>query len=81
MIPRKVKKIGGNGYFNGAFEYCRNLRSVVFEKGSELTEIGDSAFRECKNMQKIFLPDNLREIGKEAFSWAGLTEAQIPASV
>ena len=38
VIPRKVKKI------IGAFQRCENLRSVVFEHGSELTEIGNYAF-------------------------------------
>ena len=81
MIPRKVKKIVGDGDYAGAFQCCWNLRSVVFEQGSELTEIGEKAFSECTSLQDICLPDKLRKIGVLAFSSTGLTEVQIPASV
>ena len=62
VIPRKVKKIVGNGYLDGAFQGCENLRSVVFEQGSELAEIGNLAFCLCKSLQNICLPDKLKEI-------------------
>ena len=81
VIPRKVKKIVGNGCCSGAFQCCGNLRSVVFEQGSELTEIGNWTFYKCRSLQNICLPDKLREIGWSAFSWTSLTEVQIPASV
>ena len=61
-IPRKVKKI------IGAFEGCWNLRSVVFEHGSELAEIGNWAFSGCKSLKSICLPDNLRKIGTNVFN-------------
>ena len=50
VIPRKVKKIVGNRDYDGAFRGCKNLRSVVFEKGSELTEIGNDAFCICYSL-------------------------------
>ena len=57
------------------------MRSVVFEQGSELTEIGDKAFCGCKSLRSICLPDKLRKIGNGTFSETGLTEVQIPAGV
>ena len=75
MIPRKMKKIVG------AFQGCKNLQSVIFEQGSELTEISDNAFRECKSLKSIVLPNKLREIGWGAFNQSGLTEVKIPKSV
>ena len=81
MVPRNVKKIIGTNNNFGAFQDCKNLRSVVFEQGSELTEIGEKAFSECTSLQDICLPDKLRKIGVLAFSSTGLTEVQIPASV
>ena len=80
VIPRKVKKIVGDDYY-GTFNSCKNLRSVVFEQGSELTEIGRNAFFECKSLESIYLPDKLREIGEWAFYNTGIAEVQIPASV
>ena len=81
VIPRKMKKIGSTGDYAGVFEYCENLRSVVFEPGSELTEIGDNAFCECKSLRNIRLPDKLRKIGKEAFSRTSITEMWIPTNI
>ena len=45
--------------------------------------IEDSAFRECKNLQRVTFAEGsqLREIGKYAFYETGLTEVRIPASV
>ena len=72
MIPRKVKKIVGADDYLGAFQNCEDLWSVTFEKGSELTEIGNNAFYECRNLKSIYLPDKLREIGKWAFQGCNL---------
>ena len=76
-----MKKIGSTDDLDGAFHSCENLRSVVFEQGSELAEIGDNAFYGCKNLQNICLPDKLKKIGWSALNQSGLTEVQIPASV
>ena len=81
VIPRNVKKIVDGGILYGAFCSCENLRSVTFEKGSDLTEIGNNAFYECWSLKSIRLPNKLREIGGLAFWKTSLTEVQIPASV
>jgi hypothetical protein len=38
---------------------------VKLSKG--LLVIGESAFADCKNLQKVEWPDGLEEVGKEAF--------------
>ena len=51
VVPRKVKRIvSSNYYFDGAFKFCKNLRSVVFEPGSELTEICNRKFYRCESL-------------------------------
>ena len=59
VVPRKVKKIGGYYFFGGAFQGCENLQNIIFDQGSELTEIGDRAFLECRNLRSICLPYKL----------------------
>lgn len=35
----------------------------------EVTEVGDSAFRQCKQLTSVILPPTIREIGKQAFTY------------
>ena len=65
----------------GAFQGCKSLRSVIFEQGSELVEIGNWTFCLCESLQSICLPDKLRKIGRWAFFHTSLIEVQIPVSV
>ena len=52
-----------------------NIISVNFEEGSQCTEIGDYAFRDCISLTNITIPENVISIGNGAF-WdcTGLTE-------
>ena len=52
-----------------AFKCCRNLRSVIFPKDSQLQEIRSYAFRGCESLQSIFIPDNVTIIGEYAFAY------------
>lgn len=74
-IPAQVKSINSNSTRNktqannGAFELCRFLEQVHFEKKSCLEEIGRYAFFMCANLKKIDgLPDRSVFIGTKAFS-------------
>ena len=49
---------------DNAFQYCRNLREVVFNEG--LRSIGKNAFQYCE-FESITFPSTLEEIGEEAF--------------
>lgn len=44
-----------------------NLTSVIFEEGSQLTNIGSNAFDGCKALTNISLPATLEFIGTGAF--------------
>ena len=60
FISNKVESIGGGGF------YGSSLKNVVFEEGSRLTYIGGSVFRRT-NIREICLPDEVKEIGANAF--------------
>ena len=58
------------------------LVGVMFEAGSTITEIGESAFNGCTNMRACVLPDGVTTIAKEAFSsCTALRDIVIPESV
>ncbi len=61
-IPKAVTSIG-----DAAFKHCRQLTSVTFEEGSNLTKIGESAFESCSSLTSITIPANVTSIGQEAF--------------
>lgn len=70
-IPKNVTKIG-----DGAFENCVNLIRVNFEEGSNLLEISQRAFCNCRSLSrnmdtKMMLPGNVKYIGSRAFKGCG----------
>ena len=62
-IPNSVEVLGGLAFFG-----CINLEHVVFEKDSQLIEIGDLAFERCYKLNSISIPDSVESIGDRAFS-------------
>ena len=63
VVPKSVEEIQSE-----AFCECRNLKEVVFEKGSGLKTIGKSAFQSCINLKRICFPEGLESIGQYCFS-------------
>ena len=61
-IPASVKDI------SYAFFGCENLKVVVFEDGSKLTEIGYGAFLCCTSLTDIVIPEGVVSIGDAAFA-------------
>lgn len=68
-IPKKVKTIE-----DCAFAECKALEAVVFEcmhsdgdPAEGVNRIGMNAFRNCKELNDIDLPETLRFIGNQAF--------------
>lgn len=61
VIPSFVKEIGKSA-FRGA-----KVEKVVFEDGSNLVKVGDSAFRDCANLVDVTLPSSVVEVGELAF--------------
>lgn len=66
----------GDGFFAG----CTSLRSVIFEEGSRLTEIGAHAFENVK-LGSITLPGSLSTIGDDAFYGTELVTITLPNTV
>lgn len=63
----------------GAFAGWLTFGEVVFP--DTVVSIGNRAFDCCWELQKITLPDGLKEIGEDAFSYTEITSFDIPASV
>ncbi len=62
--------------------FCGNrvwVKDVTYPTG--LKKIGDSAFRNCKDLANVILPDGVQYIGKNAFTGTGLQEIHMGSSV
>ena len=65
-----------------AFEYCTNLKSVIFAERSQLTILNKGAFDTCSSLMSINIPEGVTSIGDYAFnSCRSLTSINIPSSV
>ena len=76
--------IANNPSWNGYGMYINPLvLSVVWVgDGTNVTSIGNNAFRSCHNLTSITIPSNVTNIGERAFSGcSGLTSITIPSSV
>ena len=76
VIPSSVTSIG-----TGAFYGCSGLTSVTFGENSQLTSIGEDAFRYC-SLTSIEIPSGVTSIGEDAFfNCLRLTSIEIPSGV
>ena len=48
--------------------YCPNVENIIFEPGSNCTQIGKYAFANCKNLKKVVFTGATPSIGEKAFS-------------
>lgn len=63
---------------------CEVPASYTSEEGGELlpvTEIGEKAFMDCTRLNVVTLPDTIRKIGANAFTFCTFSEFTIPESV
>lgn len=60
-IPKTVTVIGAE-----AFQECKQLKILEWHNG--ITEIGESAFRNCEFLQEIQIPESVEEIKTETFN-------------
>ena len=75
VLPRTVRKIGANAFFD-----CRRLVTINFPSG--LKEIGNNAFQYCRNLVSIDLPEGLEIIGSSAFdNCEKLNSIKFPSSL
>lgn len=71
----------------GAFFGCANLETVTFEKGSQLTTLGEQndkggPFDFCRALTKIEIPDGVKRIPARSFEGCtNLTEVRFPKSL
>ena len=89
-IPASVERIGYKGgwssltgdlYYAYLFNNCKQLKTVVFEEGSKLTQLTDYFFNGCSSLDQVVLPDGVELIGSNAFAGSGIKSITIPASV
>ena len=84
-IPKSVSYIGDNKALttiNGAFNGCKLLEAVTFEKDSQLKQIGNFAFNGCEKLTTISLPESVNQIGSSAFKGCkALKSITIPDNV
>ena len=76
VIPKSVKIIESSAFWG-----CRGLHKVVFDKGSEIKDIGKDIFSGCANLKEISLPEGLENIGGGCFKNTGIQQMVIPKSV
>ena len=77
IIPAEIKKID-----DYVFDGYKNIKSVRFGKKSKLIEIGDYAFKDCREMTEITLPKGLKTIGYKALArCTSVKTLTIPATV
>jgi hypothetical protein len=51
----------------GCFYECQTISTVIFESGSTLLSIGESAFEGCLSLSSIFIPSSVEILGKWCF--------------
>ena len=56
--------------------------SIIYEgEAYRVTQIGEEAFIDCKNLKYVSIPNTVTNIGRSAFRNAGITSIVIPSSV
>ena len=55
-LPKSILNLGYYAGSYGVFQECTNLRTVIFQEGTELENIGSNLFRGCESLERIVLP-------------------------
>lgn len=55
-LPKSILNLGYYAWSYGVFQECVNLRTVIFQEGTELENIGNKLFRGCESLERIVLP-------------------------
>ena len=76
IIPARVREIGSH-----AFDWCKNLKEVIFQEGSRLEKVESYSFYRCVGLDKIELPNSIQSIGEGCFEQSGLKTFTFPESV
>ncbi len=62
FVPNTVEEIGGMAFYGNTA-----LTTIVFETGSALKKIGQSAFEGCTALESVVIPTAVTQIGYAAF--------------
>lgn len=62
-VPRNVSCIDEQGFID-----AQNLKNIYIEENSRLTSIGKYAFRDCKSLESIDMPNTVTSIGTGCFT-------------
>ncbi len=80
-IPNTVTSIGKKA-FGGTASLPTTVTAIVFEEGSKLDFIGESAFEYCTAIESFTIPETVTTIGKKAlFGCKKLKAITIPENV
>ena len=78
LIPDSVTKLG-----EYAFSGCTDLYEADLPDSASaaIDEISEGLFNGCESLYSIVLPSSVTRIGKDAFSYSGLSDVEIPDAV
>ena len=81
LVTLDLSAVKGLSAFS--FAYCKNLAGIVLPNdNTNMTSIGDDAFRGCTGLTSVTIPGSVTSIGHGAFrGCTGLTSVTIPSSV
>ena len=79
-IPKNVTNMG-NSYTVGysTFTGCKNLETVIFEKGME--KIPEIALYCCESVKNIDIPEGVKVIGNRAFRSTSIENLDLPSTL
>lgn len=85
VIPASVTTIGQEVFYDSYYGNITGEKGrLIFADGSQLTEIGEGAFRECQNLTgELKLPGTVKKIGRLAFegSYGFTGKLELPTSL
>ena len=54
-----------------AFYGCEDIEILTFAEGSNVTELGTGAFKDCEKLPEVIIPASMKTVGDEAFANCG----------
>jgi hypothetical protein len=77
VFPSSLRYIGSWTFLNNT-----KLTSVTFDKGSQMTELGDFVFYQCPSLSSVKLPEKLEYLGAAAFlGCISVKEIELPKTL